>query len=438
MGKALPVSNRNPVILVHPGGDAGHQVTDFSTAVHRGKWLPAILLGLYYFNSWQPLGVWFEGMRWYMALGLAGLAFLMQGRRLGMKNTKLFWMVQGLAVLGAVISLPRALYPESALWNAVGMQISFVTMLLFVPVLSTKLTRRCMLIALIAAAIFWVIGLQRLRREVGVFLPYSTFYAKRIDKNYLSLCLALASTSLLSFVALWKPSKLLRPWQVFLIRVVLSLSGLYMIYIIVLTYSRSGLLTACVGVLTVLGAKLVQERRLSGVFRMGLIISLIMGGVVLSLSQVLDAAPYWDLMAEPLLNVGDPTLMVSRRHLFDKGLRLIRENPILGVGIEGTKAASLSVDGDSIRGLIHNSYLTAWAELGILGLVSHIAWILAYFKILRTKFFDSPLVDQIWLLLFIPFFFDLNLFDIGSQIVMMTAILAGIYHGQSSNSSKVV
>lgn len=428
MRESLPISNRDSGNRVRSSNGAMHQVAGLSAAVRHGKWLPAILVSLHYFNLWKPPNLWFEGEKWYMLFGVAVVVFVIQKGHLDIESTRIFWTVQGLSVLGAIISLPRALYLDSALWGTVGMIMGFATILMFIPTLSTRLARRVMLFALVAASVLWVIEVQVRLDELGVFVPYHVFSEPEHDKNLISLCMALGATALLSFLVLWKPPESWRPLQIFIVRLVLAIGGFYMIYTLSLIYSRAGLLTAFVGVLAVLGVLLVRGRGIRGVFHVGLATSLVVVVVILSLDAVLSAAPGWDYMLEPLLNIQDSAAIALRRVFIEKALAMIRENPFLGVGAGGTKSAYSSVYEDSIRGLIHNSYLTAWAELGILGLLSQVAWIYAYFKMLKTEFFHLPLVDQIWLLLFIPFFFDLGFINIGSQSVMMLALLSGLYY----------
>ena len=358
------------------------------------------------------------------------MAFLMQKRPLNMAATSVFWIVYGLSYLGAMVSLLRAPDLDVALWNTVGLETSFVTYLLFIPVLATKSARRALLIMLISVAILWTFEIQQLVKVYGT-LAYSSFgiYVPRNDKNYIGFILSMAGTALFYLAAFWKPSRALRKWQIFAIRLISSLGGIFLFFNLTLVYARSGVLTSFVGIAAILGVMFIQgkrERRFV-LLRVAVIIAIIVVSIVFLSPKILATSPAWERYIREILEGSDA--FYAREMLIRKGLFLVRQNPVLGVGLGGSIHAVPGYVGFPWA-WIHNSYLTDWAEKGILGLLSNVVWILAYLKILRRKFFDLPVLDQIWLLLFIPLFFNMNFLDMSSLNMTMLAILAGIYYEQ--------
>jgi O-antigen ligase len=114
----------------------------------------------------------------------------------------------------------------------------------------------------------------------------------------------------------------------------------------------------------------------------------------------------------------------------NKGLYIIRQNPILGVGIGGSRFAVSEGLVYYPHYLIHNTFLTDWAEKGFLGLLSNFVWIWFYVKLVRKYFFSVALADQIWLVLFSLVFFEMLFLDMGIGVAMQV-ILAGIYASKS-------
>ena len=118
----------------------------------------------------------------------------------------------------------------------------------------------------------------------------------------------------------------------------------------------------------------------------------------------------------------------DRELLTRKALFLISKNPFLGVGVGGTRSALVEINNYFPFYLIHNTYLSEWAEKGLLGLLSYVIWIIVFLKFLYRKFFSVPIHDQVWLLLLIPFFFMINSIDMSSISAMLLAIFSGIFY----------
>lgn len=404
------------------------ETTDHTGRELRGKWLPVLLVSIYFLSLWNPPFLPIPYLRWYMVLGLGIVAFLAQGSRLDMHAASPLWVVYGLSFAGALISLMRSPNFDLSLWNTVGFGVSLITSLLFLPVLATRLARRILLIVLIGTALIWVIEIQQLAQTYGT-LYYSTFGVTGSNKNHIGFCLAMAGTAVFYLTAFWKPSFLKSNLLLWTMRLVMCLVGIILFYNLSLIYARVGLMTAAAGIGSVLVVLWIKSpSRGSGVARVGIAATLIIITIMYLLPQVLTVAPHWERMADRVENQGVNAFSM-REELIRKGWYLVSQNPILGVGIGGTRPAIYSDEIFHIA-LIHNLYLTEWAEKGILGLLSYVVWFIVYFNFTRKKFLSVPIADQIWLILVIILFIEMLFKDLSSISFMMLAIFSGIYYEQ--------
>ncbi len=185
-----------------------------------------------------------------MLLAFAGFVYLYQRKRLDLKAASIYWIISGISLLGAILALIRTPNFELSLYNTAGMVIGMATMLLFIPTFSTPLARKAMLISQTLVGLAWMVEVQRLIDSQGVYTTIHFFGVD--DKNRISMCMAMASTTLFSFAVLWKPnSPITKKWAL-LFRLAALVFGFYLIYTLTLTYSRSGLLTALLGAVAVI------------------------------------------------------------------------------------------------------------------------------------------------------------------------------------------
>jgi O-antigen ligase len=281
---------------------------------------------------------------------------------------------------------------------------------------------------LIGTAILWTFEIQNLVRTYGT-LAYSTFGLTGDDKNSIGFVLALAGIVLFYLAVFWKPTKPMPKSPLFLLRLVLGLAGLYFFYNMFLIYARSALLLALMGMGAILVVMFIKSPGKSRFLRVALIAAALILAGFLALPKVLAISPRWIDMAANFQMAGVDAFP-HRVILIQKGIFLISQNPFLGVGIGGSKA-SVSSSSNFFPGFwIHNLYLTDWAEKGVLGLLSYVVWILAYLKIVRTKFLDLPLIDQVWLVLLMLLFLEMLFLDINTVSYIMLGILTGIYYEQ--------
>ncbi len=170
---------------------------------------------------------------------------------------------------------------------------------------------------------------------------------------------------LLFFVAVYR-----RPPVV---RLVILLLLVATIFVLFLTFSRSGFVSLAFTLLCLI----VVERRNRAV--------LVSGLAIVALAAILAPAVYWERIA-PIFS-GDPEIMkdyavVSRLETMRVALILGSRNPLLGVGIGNfIRAASFYVPFGNV---VHNATLQIFSELGIPGLAIFLAIICYNFRIIRA------------------------------------------------------
>jgi O-antigen ligase len=394
------------------------------------KWLPIILVGIYFLSLWAPPVLRMPTIRWYMVLGLAIYAFLLHKQPFNIRAARIFLIVFGLSLLGAVISLVRAPFPNAAFNNTIAQVINGVIYLLFIPVLATRRARNFMLIVLICAAILATIDIQLLLNKYGM-LTYMTFAETQGgDKNHIAFGLSLAGFSLIYLSVFWKPSNVTHQHRLLLMRLGLGFVGAFLYYYMLLIYARSAVLVMVTSIIAILFVLYVQNPdRRAALLRIGLAVFIIILSTSFIIPAVLTASPEWGSLVNSINNEGYDAFG-HRELLIRKGLFLIRQNPFLGIGL-GNSIMELSTVYDFFPGYwIHNLYITDWVEKGILGLLSNIIWILLYLRILKNKFLVLPITDQIWLICFLLVFVQMLFLDMDSITFMMMAILTGISYQQ--------
>ncbi len=391
-----------------------------------GRWVPTLLICLYFLSFWDWDMIDMPSLRWYMVLGMAIFVFLLQKAPLNLRAAQIFWLVYGLIFFGAALAVLRAPDKSLALWNTVGFGINFIIALLLVPTMSTRFTRKILLIFLIIAAFLWVVIIQNLIVTKG-FLTYSTLgVSTGSDKNQVGMLFALASTALFYLAGFWKPSKPLSKRRLFSIRLVFGLLGMLFFFYQMLIYARSGILTTIAGMLFALVALLLKnEAKPSAFFRSVFIFLVFIFSVFFLGPKVMAISPSWERLSFQFLERGIGGFDY-RTDLLRKGLFLIGQNPFIGVGLGNSKAAISSSYADFPFSLIHNTFLSAWAETGLVGLLAYFIWFLAVLKMLRERFFQLVLTDQIWLVLLLCVFIEMNFKEISSVSLFMLLIFAGI------------
>ncbi len=383
------------------------------------RWLSAALVGLYFLNLWTPPHIWVQNLTWYLVLGYGLVVYIVQGEAFSYPASRVFWGVAGLMALGAGLSLFRGANPDRVLWNTTGMVVHFISLFLFLPALSAPLTRRILLLALILAGHLWMFAIQRQLVVSGEITSHIFFRGKGNDKNVIALCLALAATSMMALTVLWVRPERLPAWVYTLGRLIMALIAGYFAYSLLPTYSRSGLLVLVVGYWMVIG--LIWRRYgLLRTLQVVVITGLLIGFLA---NRVLHHAPGWAGYLEV-------SQFQTRISLIQKTLSVIRDNPLIGIGPDETREVYPFYRETQLVGLPHNAFLKGWAEFGILGLAGYGVWIVAYIRLLGRRFSVATLVDRIWLVVMIPYFFMMMFLDLGGNSWFMLALLAGMYDEQ--------
>jgi hypothetical protein len=396
----------------------------------HGNWFSIILVSIYFYSLEAPPIISFPDLRWYFALGLALFAYVLQKKRLNPRAASPFWIVFGLSFLGALVSLVRSTSMDISLWNIVGMGISGLTFLLFLPVLSNQMARKVLLLILIITAFFSSIQIQQLLKTHNT-LAMSTFSNQTgFDKNQIGFGLALAGTALFYFVLAWRPAKHINFLLIIAIRLVFGIMAIYFFYYLALDYARSGVLTALLGIGTIIIVVYTQSSNKKTAFlRIGVIVIALIFILTYLWPRVIAASPQWIMILEKASTQGTAAFG-NRTILLEKGLFLVSENPFIGIGLGGSISPVETIFGVYPWALIHNTFLTDWVEKGILGLLSNIIWILMYLTFIKKKFTHLSTSDRIWLILFVPLFFEMNFLDMNSISITFLAIFSGIYYEQ--------
>jgi O-antigen ligase len=395
------------------------------------KIAPLFLVCVHFVVVWDPpmLSIseqsWYG---WYIPLGIAFISILLSKKLVDLKVGGFFWAVFGLSFLGAALSVFRAPNLGRSLWNTVALGINFLTHFLFIPLLSNERVRRWILVALILVMILWSLEVQSLV-NIHNSLVYASFAETGENKNSIGFKLGMAGLALIYYSLFGDPHNGLRKRMSFCIRFALGFLGIYLLYTMSLIYARAAILSTFIG----LGAVLVvvylkSNDKLLGLFVVVAALVMIFSLVVLLAPRVVATSPYWREIVRRLTEEGFRGMFHPRITLLKKGWYLVSRNPILGVGVGGTKDSISNMHVSFPHYYIHNLYLTDWAERGILGLVSYIVWFLAYARMLRKVFFSSSVVDQIWMLLFVPLFFAMGFKDMSTLVVAMLSLLSGLQY----------
>ena len=80
--------------------------------------------------------------------------------------------------------------------------------------------------------------------------------------------------------------------------------------------------------------------------------------------------PIFNRLQEFTGNIESDHSLSHRAFLWNTALELGMKYPILGVGVEQFRPAASILTGTNIWNIVHNTYLTFWAETGILGLLA--------------------------------------------------------------------
>ncbi len=377
---------------------------------------------LYTLYILAPVLLYTYSFGWYMHLGLCVMIFLIYRQAIDISASKIYIVFSLLHLLGAFLSIFRVADISGHMYLMLGNALGFFSFLILIPSFSSPKVRIAFLSAVVVAAFAWTIQIQTQMGDYRYLL--TPYYLKGVgnDKNFIAFILSLACTA--SFAAIFFLNLQSKHFPRRLVVMGLLAVSAYFAYHVFLTYSRSGLVTAFVGLLGVF-AMVLRKRGLSpGIILFGAVLSFTVYYFVLDfLPQI---APQW-------VGYFDEDRLGMRVSDIQKALAIIADNPVLGIGIDQSKD-SYSVLGqlDSYgRGLPHNLYLKTWAEVGLLGIIGFVVWFLFFWKKLGTNFDLLPDLDRIAMLIFIPLFTMLLFLDLSTIANYMLALMVGMFYSKA-------
>ncbi len=378
--------------------------------------LSKFLFTAYLFYLFSPVSSELPHLKWYMLLSLSLLCFLINRFKFSLTSTKLYSTVYILYIIGAFFALLRN--PTSTTTtNAIGIIIIFLTYLLFHSILDSN-GRKYLLLSILLSSLLWTFEIQELVNYYST-LHYSAFGDTGTNKNMVGFLFVISIVTLFYFFLRynWPPNRMY-----YLIKFGLLFFIIYLAFNLFLIYDRSAIITLTVGVMVALyktkktgmSIYLYYTIVLGALFYFA--ISYILPGIISISPKWLD---YYYLVTDYGISSFD-----SRYILIQKGIYIIMQNPIIGVGISGSRDAIAHFPGF----LIHNNWLSDWAELGIFGLIADLILIRYIYIMLKREFFSKlNLVDQSWLIICVPFVIESFFKELAGFRIILLIIISSIY-----------
>ncbi len=327
----------------------------------EATWVSAILVALFFFYSFSPIGTRAVGtLRWFHVLAFSFIVFITNFGRFNLRAAVPFLLVTGLTTVGSFIVPIRTGFDDDVLNNSRGLVVALFSNLLILPALAGERCRRLVVLALLAASLFWAFRLNVLIAELGDAARTDLAGPGR-DRNFICFILGIGVVIFLGAGLFWPPrrqwSRVMRP---------AALGGsLALLVVLPYTFSRSGIITSLVIIL--LGLFFYVLKNKVRAIALVLFLLVAMAGLArVIVPAVLTALPSWEIHFDRLLHWQTDDDMSVRRQLLEKGWEIVNANPLIGVGPGMSKGYRGVREGF----LLHNGYLTAWAELGLAGVAS--------------------------------------------------------------------
>lgn len=212
-------------------------------------------------------------------------------------------------------------------------------------------------ILMIGGVIAYTLGIDLGLTFSGTFRATGTFEDPNLAATYLFLMVSFA-------IVYFREEK-----KYFL----LSTSILLTFISVILTSSKGALVAVSVGLVFILFANLIRGNG-------GMVIKLILGYIIISiiLYYLYQKSPFVQQVFEPIFNrfeeftsnvQGDHSL-AHREFLWKTAFELGMTEPILGIGVEQFRPAATQYTGQVVWNIVHNTYLTFFCELGIVGFIA--------------------------------------------------------------------
>jgi len=354
-------------------------------------------------------------------LTVAVFIFILQSKYIKISNAWFYIFFNIMLWLGTLLSLSRTPSPDTVLYIVVSLVFPFLLGLVFIPTLSIEKGKLVWIGTLILAAILWGATILTLWLQQGENIRH-TLAGKDMDHNMISLCLAIAATASM-MIALYGDFAIRNSLRN-LLKLFAFLAAFGFWILSFLTYSRSGFIITTAGIFfgifTLVFNKQVKK------FILILFVLLMIFFVITPIVQISN--PIWFSKFDEVSRLGDSnTSVYVRTVLVNKAWRLIQENPIIGIGPEVFRTVYSPDIGQQSFYMVHNTYLAAWVEKGILGVAGFVVWALLWAKLFVTKWRNLNLINRILMSAFVPFFVMLFFLDIGGLfLIFMLALFSGL------------
>lgn len=389
-----------------------------------------ILPSFYAFTIWDIPNIPVQ-WRWYSVLGLMAFSLLLQGRQYKeIRPSKLLIAVLALQWLGGLLGIARATDPVQVMYNSAAALAAIATIVLLEHFLSQQRLRALFLVIFTVSASFWAVEVYSRTLRFGEAASatfHSLSYEGGGDKNFISLLFAIVISSLITF-ALFSGISVKKNRLVWLLQIMSALLlSFFFLFASALTYSRSGLLVCIIGLLTPVTLSLIQRYGFVKSILLSIIGLFLVSNFILTLVPAI--LPRWNEALERVTNAD--IVYEFNRGRFDtleKSLRIISENPFLGVGAGQYKLTPIDVNSRHSLGTSpHSTVLGTIAEGGILTTLSYVVLASAYMWCLRL-WDRMSLVDKAITAAWAPFFAMMFLLDIGGVLTLMLPLLSAVHN----------
>lgn len=372
---------------------------------------------LYYISVWNvPFFPNIE-LRWFEVLGLSVFAFLVHGKAIEFKHSKLFVTVALIRIFAILLSLTRTIHLDVALNGFLGTVVNYSAFFLLIPLFMDRRIRIWLLSSHLIFMFLWALRINDL--AAGTELDYGSFAETKSNKNHIGMGLAVACVMslYLSIDFNHYRNKLLNNS----VRAGFFIYFGFIVFNLSTIYARSSLLAVVFGILAIMVFKyLVSPRKVTLLGKMIFFFFATALLVSILLPSVLRRATQWEALITKMQEDGtEGGTVADRLELLNKGVFLFKQNPFIGVGPGGGRFAVANYR----VGLMHNSYMADLVDLGIIGLLSTLVWMNGLRKFVRRNLRRVSVPDRALLLMNIVLFFGMFFKDF-SPIYMFTLLVA--------------
>lgn len=142
---------------------------------------------------------------------------------------------------------------------------------------------------------------------------------------------------------------------------------------VILTSSKGALVSVSISLVFILIVNLIRGKigmafKLITGYAFTAIILIVLYNNSLTVQQICE--PIFNRFGELVGNIGEDHSLAHREFLWRTAFELGMTSPIIGIGVEQFRPAATQYTGESVWNIVHNTYLTFFCELGIIGLIA--------------------------------------------------------------------